>query len=328
MKIAFLDVGHGNCTIVHSGHVAIVIDCPSGSAPTVLSYLFREGIREIAHLVVSHGHKDHCGLAPMLMKSDDFQVGRVWLLDDQTNPSRAYLDIRRAFGALRNEGRSLARGYPHAEESALALEPDGLVRFVYPFHDERMGGGKVNHFSVIVRVESPQNRGVALVPGDSDATALLGLLDAGTDISAHWLVAPHHGGKLGEDSGPTEDQAVLDRLIRATQASEVLFSIGRSQYRLPRPDVVEVVMRHEGVRPRCTQLSENCCEDHEMREVADAFHEPGGRGHRPERNWSCAGSVVVDLVDNPSWASSSKHDVFVDEYVARPMCRKLVTPTA
>src|SRR4051794_14125516 len=93
-KIALLDVGHGNCAVVSSGSEAVVIDCPPTAA--VVDYLHLNRVTVVSDLIISHSHKDHFGGVADLIEAG-IDLRRIWFLDDQRNPTDAYLYLRAQF---------------------------------------------------------------------------------------------------------------------------------------------------------------------------------------------------------------------------------------
>lgn len=62
MYVDFIDVGQGNCTLVHMGDTAILVDSGEvGAAQTVISYIKNLGIDELDCVLVTHPHSDHMG---------------------------------------------------------------------------------------------------------------------------------------------------------------------------------------------------------------------------------------------------------------------------
>jgi len=62
MVIAFLDVGHGDCTVITDGDITIVVDTGSiFTTEKVLNYLYKMSVDDIDYLFVTHPHADHDG---------------------------------------------------------------------------------------------------------------------------------------------------------------------------------------------------------------------------------------------------------------------------
>lgn len=91
-RVAFVDVGQGDATVVRSGAWAGLVDGgPSGSAAAVGRALTRLKVRRLSAVVVSHMHADHTGGLPGVVR--------------RFRPRTAYVagpvdaDLRRAFAA-------------------------------------------------------------------------------------------------------------------------------------------------------------------------------------------------------------------------------------
>lgn len=72
LKVTFLNVGQGDCSLIECGDTVILIDGgESEYAGTVNSYLTYEGISEIDCYIVSHPHSDHMGALPSILKVNE-----------------------------------------------------------------------------------------------------------------------------------------------------------------------------------------------------------------------------------------------------------------
>ncbi len=61
MKVAFLDVGHGCCTVIVTPHRrrVVLVDCNAGAGPRTISYLNENGLPLPDIMYISHMHDDH-----------------------------------------------------------------------------------------------------------------------------------------------------------------------------------------------------------------------------------------------------------------------------
>lgn len=70
-QVVFLDVGQGDCAIIHSGNSHFIIDTGPPKAKDIISdYLAYKGIREVEGIWISHSDRDHMGSLMDLIKED------------------------------------------------------------------------------------------------------------------------------------------------------------------------------------------------------------------------------------------------------------------
>ncbi len=321
--LTILDVGHGNCAVVSAGGRVIVIDTGSGSA--LQEFLTQTKLRKLHSVVLTHADEDHIGGLVGLISSQVVDVDRVYVNADAVKQSKVWEDLRYVLNRKSNVGKiRLHTALTRADTGQ--LDVDGTVlEILAPTPYLTMGGpGSVdrkgrritsNTVSVVIRVKTEAGP-VALLASDLDGLGLEYLLDAGGDVSAPFLVFPHHGGKPGTEDG----RAFAKRMCEAVKPDAVLFSIGRGRYATPNPDVIAGVLE---ARPKCwiacTQLSQNCAAHvlrHDARHLSDAFSQ--GR----EAGRCCAGSIVIPLrKPKNSKPTCAAHSAFVKKAVESPLCR-------
>lgn len=77
LEVHFLDVGHGDSTVIVCGEHAMMIDCGDDAQGTKLqNYLTKHGINKLDYLILTHPDKDHIGGAPVIITK--FPVGQVF----------------------------------------------------------------------------------------------------------------------------------------------------------------------------------------------------------------------------------------------------------
>lgn len=82
LKITFLDVGQGDCSVIHTpDNKVILVDCGrtsfvSNSGERIIApYLRRNGISKIDLLIITHLHLDHIGGINYLL--ENFEIGKI-----------------------------------------------------------------------------------------------------------------------------------------------------------------------------------------------------------------------------------------------------------
>jgi competence protein ComEC len=217
--VTAIDVGQGDAYLVESPGARVLID--AGEDETAARWLREHGRTSLDLLVVTHGHRDHVGGAPEVLRRLD--VGVVWYRPLPTElPEAAELLTQAA-----------ARGIPVRDVAAgdrvvlgdLAIDVLGPP----PGRPYRYARSELNESSTILRVASAGRR--ALFPGDAEREAQADLMATGEDPTVELLAVPHHG-------GATSDPAFL----QASGALVAMISVGRdNRHGHPHPDVLEVL---------------------------------------------------------------------------------------
>ena len=91
LEVHFLDVGHGDSTLILCGEHAMMIDCgDTAQGENLGSYLREQDVTELDYLVLTHPDKDHIGGAPAVLTK--FPVGQVFQSDyKKGSEEEAYL---------------------------------------------------------------------------------------------------------------------------------------------------------------------------------------------------------------------------------------------
>ncbi|MDD3654405.1 MAG: ComEC/Rec2 family competence protein [Desulfotomaculaceae bacterium] len=100
LKVHFIDVGQADCILVQMPNEQnMLIDAGNNDdGDAVVSYLRKEGVRQIDYLVGTHPHEDHIGGMDTVIKS--FNIGQVYL-PKATHNTKTYEDVLLAVKAKR-----------------------------------------------------------------------------------------------------------------------------------------------------------------------------------------------------------------------------------
>jgi competence protein ComEC len=228
LRITFLSVGQGDSTVLELPQGGVVVVDAGGSAVgsfdpgrrVVAPYLWSRGVDRLTAAVLTHPHPDHANGLPFLL--DSFEVGELWSTQEPC-PLPACDEISRLLGE-RHVPRRLFSPEAHS------LELDG-VRFdaLYPLAPEGYYPELLpNDNSLVLRVRYGDF--TLLLPGDIEAEAEARLTaEAGLDLSADVLKAPHHG----------SDTSSGEELVRRVHPKAVVFCVGpHNRFGFPKPAVV------------------------------------------------------------------------------------------
>jgi hypothetical protein len=322
MKVALLDVGHGNCCVVIDGNEAAVIDIAPGRV--AVDFLRRNHVSSVRNVVISHFDKDHCGgFVPLL--SSGIRLERVWFSDDQENRTRHYRAIARKLSHARQAGahveRELAQSGRQFEVGTYTVE------LLSPHAEDRMLSANRNRMSVMTRIRDGK-RGLIFLAADIDMPGYTRLSDEVRDYSADWLVVPHHGGTAGSGAAAVK---LLRELVIRTRAKNVFFSIRRVERlldgsvpkgALPRPELTKLlVAEFPHVNIRCAQLSCHCARVHPWEGRGD-FQDVDSEGMHGAHIRSCSGSIILHRDQGFEWQYHAAHSALVNELGLEALCQR------
>ncbi|MFI5183169.1 MAG: DNA internalization-related competence protein ComEC/Rec2 [Vicinamibacteria bacterium] len=226
LALEVLDVGQGDCLIVHSplGHVWLVdaggsFDRPFDFGETVVGpHLWDLGVTRIDRLLLTHPHPDHVGGAPFLVRN--FSVGEVWEGPAPTqDPIYAILDqqLRSLGAARRSVRRGVAGDWDGVSFEVLSPPPPGVP----PLRTR-------NDDSLVVRLQWGNVQ--LLLTGDIEGTAEQRLHDGRATV----LKVPHHGSRTSSTEG----------FLRSVAPRVAIVSVGyHSTFGHPHPEVLNRYLR-------------------------------------------------------------------------------------
>ncbi|WP_373873989.1 ComEC/Rec2 family competence protein [Virgisporangium ochraceum] len=307
-SISILDCGHGNCAVIQSANRVIVVDAPRRAS--LLTYLDHLGLTDIHALLLSHADADHVDGAATLLTDSRYTVRNVFVNPDPIRRTTVWDDLKHALGiARRLHGTVLHSTLTTTDPGQIALD-SVVVQVLGPSPEMAISGPMsrlegdnltANTNSAVLKVVVA-GRNCVLLPGDVDATGLDRLVADDQDLAAPVLVFPHHGGR----PGAVDPAKFAIDLCSRVQPEQVIFSIGRSSFRNPRPEIVEAIRTvTESVYIACTQLSRHCVHAEAVGQAA------------------CAGTIVIDLPE-VRWRglSQRRHSEYVNT-LSMPLCKSL-----
>jgi competence protein ComEC len=174
-----------------------------------------------------------------------------------------------------------------------------------------------NSMSVVFRLVQ-DDKPIALLPGDIDDVGFQNLLEASIDISALFLIFPHHGGHPGAG----EQGVFVQQFVKNANPEFVIFSIGRGQHNTPQPEIIEAILRaNPKIKILCTQLSNHCSP-----KIPDdaPSHLVNKYSHGREQNKCCSGTILIS-VDGASinlLPALIEHNKFLDAFAPTALCKK------
>jgi competence protein ComEC len=238
LRVTALDVGQGSAVLVEfpGGHTLLV---DGGGSPdrsvfdvgaaVVAPFLWRQKIRTIDTLILTHANSDHVN--GLIFIAEAFRVGSLWAAsEDVGHPG--YAELIRVCDA-----RGIARPPFAGLERVQAIGPARLEVLHPPADPATARLRDENNRSIVTRVGLGGH--AVLIPGDVMQAAEKGIVRAAGDrLRSSVLLAPHHGSRTSSS----------EEFVRAVAPEAVLISCGgRPGSGMPHPGVLERY-RAQGVR--------------------------------------------------------------------------------
>lgn len=320
--VCFLDVGHGNATVLIAGDEDVAL-VDVGRHSALREFLDEQRITRIGSVYLSHADHDHIGALVGLLAAREILIERVYLNSDAAKQSRVWDDLLYELDQAHRAGNiefkpSLVVGHQEQLTGDVRLEvlaPGPYLASKGPGSEDRDGRRiRTNSISAVVAI-AVQGQRLALLPADIDGVGLGDLLSNSPDLRAPILAYPHHGGLPGD----MDPYAFANDLLRSVRPDHVIFSIGRGRYGTPNPRTVDAVRKVQpDARVVCTQLSEHCSrnlQQHPMTHLTDAFAQGRFAG-------TCCGGTIIVPLDRPLslLPDSTEHARFIHRHVDTPLC--------
>ena len=216
--LTVLDVGQGLAVVARTANHALLydtgpgfnVDADSGNR-VILPYLRGAGVSKLDAMIVSHNDLDHSGGAISVL--DGVPVN--WMISSLPDNSPILLHARKSSHCVAGQ----------------SWQWDG-VRFdvLHPMRESYADEGvKDNDRSCVIKITS--RYGSALLPADIESVSEQELLDRiPRALSAHVLVAPHHGSKTSS----------TEEFVRQVNPFVTIFTAGyRNRYGHPKQEIVK-----------------------------------------------------------------------------------------
>lgn len=180
----FIDVGQGDCTLLHTDDTVILIDTGTyDSSKSTVSYLKSLGIKHIDCLILTHPHEDHMGGASNILA--DFDTETVFV-NKSTSSSYFY---ERFIDEIIKQDMTLE--FPNLD--CVYEYGDLRIKFLSPKKDY----GNENHNSIVTLVTFGETE--VLFMGDAETEVESDIIDE-YDLSADILKVGHHGSRYASNS--------------------------------------------------------------------------------------------------------------------------------
>ena len=185
-SIHFVDVGQGDCTLVMSDGMTLLIDAAeNGHEFEVLNYLRTMNIDKLDYLVVTHQHSDHIGGIPELL--EEFEADNIImprLTKEQTPTNSTYKAFLTAINNSKESGSKIISAKP----GSVYQLGDASFEILGPVTDDC---DDINSMSAVTKITYGET--TFLVTGDAERDEELEIIENGADLDCDVLRTGHHG---------------------------------------------------------------------------------------------------------------------------------------
>lgn len=284
-EVLVLDVGHGNAGLVLGGGQVCLVDAAPGVV--VLDTLTDYGIKQIEHVIVSHGDADHLDGVVQLLLSGHVEINNLYVNSEAFRETSVWSDFLGALEDYREKHAQLPKADRRVSTDLQLALGSLTVEVVHPTATLAIAGAsnarESNALSGVVRV-SASTEPLVLFGADLSSMGLASIKDK-SKLRAKLLVFPHHGGNAGGNL-----VAFTDELMNCVLPRAVFISMGRNRFMNPQPEVVQTIRRnHAGAHLACAQLSKRCCDKGTGRRTGPLPSAGTATGV------ACAGSLKVEV---------------------------------
>lgn len=212
LRIAFIDVGQGDCTVLSKGNRAVVIDYGGSSDKryNLISYLKENNIISIELLAFTHLHNDHTNGIFTLSKNSYVEN----LLYPPFNADNASLDV--IFDEMDGQEITGDQTITVLDDVLIDIYADAALAEIAENENERCICYKVQFGSTSL-----------LITGDLDGKGEMNLLEY--DLDCTILKVGHHG----------SESSSIYPFLKAAAPEMCIISVGENSYGLPDHTVLE-----------------------------------------------------------------------------------------
>lgn len=188
VKVHFIDVGQGDCTLVMSHGEAMLIDSGErDDSDRVIKYLKEQGITKLSCIIVTHPHTDHMGEMPDILKA--FKTDKFIMPKVPDNMVPTIMRYEKMLKQIKNQGLEIS----WSSNSEFRLG-DAVINTYTPKGQFE----ELNDYSTVVKISCGSRK--FLIMGDTEKEEESDLLAQRFDFRADVLKVPHHGSYKGTTS--------------------------------------------------------------------------------------------------------------------------------
>lgn len=190
LRVSFIDVGQGDCSLIQcDGYVILIDGGEAEQVKKVEKYLLASGVRQIDGYILTHPHFDHIGAAADIIS--DYKVDTVYMtdFDDYNMPvTNCFENVLNAIDKKNCEIVTVKKGdkFNFGDLKINILSPSSQT-------------DDYNDMSIVFRAEY---KSVSfLFTGDASSLIEDQLIDSGEHLKSDVLKVGHHGSAHSSSAG-------------------------------------------------------------------------------------------------------------------------------
>lgn len=180
LKIHFLDVGQGDCTLITCGNEAMLIDAGDNDKGSLIkNYIEKQGISKLKYVIGTHPDADHIGGLDVIIYN--FDCENIFLSEYIKN-TKTYDDVMQTINQ---------KNYKYSCPNQGDTFNLGMAQFTIITDKNLDYGDNANNYSIGIKLVHGTNS--FIFTGDCEEEAEQNILNSNTDVSATVFKAGHHG---------------------------------------------------------------------------------------------------------------------------------------
>lgn len=312
LKVAFLDVGHGDSIVIilpdsSESKRAIVVD--TADHKKTIQFLEKNNVKTLELVIISHFDSDHSrGISALIkhfqkedreVKKICYNLDRISRSDDENKNYRNLVKQLITFDKIYNIGTIV----PLLEESEKNITIPDITNFnlsiLYPCLSDLAEAhlkNNCNDTSIVLMLN--YNNHKILLPGDLEGRGWHNLVDRllkySKNINCNILKLPHHGAYYEYIENQTLGTEEI--LNYACPNVAVISSSQNEKYQHPSINTI-IKLKEKRINTYCTQVTDVChvdrstIKDEITKELACCYDE-----YNP--NWCpCSGDIIIAISD-------------------------------
>ncbi|MCT4593935.1 MAG: MBL fold metallo-hydrolase [Anaeromicrobium sp.] len=308
LRIAFLDVGHGDSIVItitdkKGINRAIVVDTPNSIKTK--NYIKNNNVDVIDYIFITHFHTDHYSGINSLVESlvsEGIEVKNIcWekdkvlrTEDEQTN--YALFTTKLFQNHLKLGIGCISKKFDNNEYKNLYMDDvDGVkIRIIYPntLASNSVIGKNINNTSTVLKIE--YNGIKVILPGDLEGEGwnfLKSYIEDKELIKCDVLKMPHHGDYFNKKVNSIDTKEIID----LTDPSYAIISTANNKlYNHPDKDTIKY-LKDKDINIFCTQVTDECTSDR-LDKRNSILEKLNVETKKYNKNWCpCMGDVVIEI---------------------------------
>jgi len=317
-----LNVGQGDSHVIYfqKNESAVIIDPANGELINQLLH-HELKIKQIPLILISHGDMDHmAGLNEVIgecienRQNNPIKPGCIFfnhegMLKGYDKPERSEIKkFYKKFKYLAQKNKLKLKGIVSDDNSSDYMgeifQQYGIeCKILYPNQLDMIDvhlDQNYNLGSVLLYIIFANKK--ILYTGDLPYEGWQSIAQS-ADLKSDVFKVPHHGGSITKTPGP-DTRKILERV----NPNFALISVGSNNgFKHPIPEVVDAIVTHQ-TKPHlfCTQMTDRCCPDNNIKEKIHRFYEEqlGNREEKrifklgSQQGTLCAGTIRVTFDKN------------------------------